>query len=209
MSTDNTPDTTTPDTTDTTDIGYEPEPEVAVAAQEANWGACWVAAAIGRTIEAKGVGHFSRPAGSTLTGLDVSDGEAVVGFLRRRSYYFPGELGWEDVTAEVKAAGAALGRCRYYRAHLFGEVKGLERIALLSELGAEDLANVRVVKGHHGGFELQLPGGEPRETDVVHIILGNPDDAALEPGPFSLVYTWYPGRVTPAVPLAKATVKFV
>ena len=206
MSTDNTPDTT-PDTTPDIDIGYEPEPEV--AAQVANYGECWVAAAIGRSIEAKGLGHFARPAGSTLTGIDASDGGAVTSFLRRRSYYFPGELGWEDVTEEVKAAGAAFGRCRYYRAHLFGEVKGLERIALLSELAEEDLANVRVVKGHHGGFELQLPGGASRETDVVHIILGNPEDPALEPGDWSVVYTWYPGRVTPAVPLAKATVKFV
>ena len=138
-----------------------------------------------------------------------ADGDAVAAFLRRRSYYYPGELGWEDVTAEVKAAGSAFGRCRYYRAHLFGEVKGLERIALLSELAEEDLANVRVVKGHHGGLELQLPGGASRETDVIHVILGNPEDAALEPGPFSLVYTWYPGRVTPAVKLGSATVKFV
>lgn len=197
MSNDNTPDTT-PDTTDTTDIGYE-----------ANYGSCWVAAAIGRTVGAKGLGHFARPAGSTLTGLDVSDGEAVVGFLRLRSYYYPGELGWEDVTAEVQRAGSAFGRCRYYRAHLFGEVKGLERVALLSELAEEDLGRVRVVQGHHGGFELQLPGGASRETDVVHIILGNPDDPDLEPGDWSVVYTWYPGRITPAVKLGSATVKFV
>jgi len=199
--------TDTTDTTDTTDIGYEPD--VPVAAQVADYGLCWVRAAIGRTVEAKGVGHFARPAGSTLTGLDASDGEAVIDFLRARSYHNSGELGWEDVTHEAQRAGSAFGRCRYYRAHLFGEVKGLERVALLSELSEEDLPNVRVVKGHHGGLELQLPGGAARPTDVLHIILGNPEDPALEPGDFSVVYTWYPGRITPAVPLGKATVKFV
>ena len=162
-----------------------------------------LAVALCNTLAAKGAGHFARPAGSNLTGIDTGNGEAVYAFLLGLTAKF------EEVTDAAKASGAAWGGCRYFRATLPEGVLGLERIALLSELDDADLARVRVVKGHHGGLELQLPGGIARETDLVHMIVGDPTDGRWPPGHDAVVYTWYPGRLTPPVVIGGATVKFV
>ncbi len=162
-----------------------------------------LAIALCNTLAAKGSGHFARPAGSSLTGIDTNNGEAVYAFLL-------GLVGaFEEVTDAAKASGAAWGGCRYFRAKLPEAVVGMEGIALLSELDDADLARVRIVKGHHGGLELQLPGAAKRETNIAHMIVGDPTDGRWPPGHDAVVFTWYPGRLTPPVVIGGATVKFV
>lgn len=158
--------------------------------------------AIARTLDVKGASYFARPAGSSVDGLDVSDGNAVAAFLLAHN--------WEEVTEEASTLGVRFGSCRYFRATIAEGYTGREGIALVNELSDEDLANVRIVRGHHGNFEFQLAGATPRPTGVMHLIIGsyesfpngevNDDTAGI--------ITWYPGRLTKQTDLTDATVKF-
>jgi hypothetical protein len=158
--------------------------------------------AIARTLNTKGADYFARPAGSSVDGLDVSDGRAVANFLLAH--------GWEEVTEEASAMGVRFGACRYFRAEILAGYTGREGIALVGELSDDDLANVRIVKGHHGNFEIQLAGATPRPTQVMHLIIGsyeswpNGEVTSDTAG----VVTWYPGRLTKQTDLTDATVKF-
>jgi hypothetical protein len=161
-----------------------------------------VSLAIARTLEVKGAAYFTRPAGSSVDGLNVADGEAVADFLLSHE--------WEDVTEEATEYGTRYGKCRYFRATIGAEYTGQEGIALLSEISDEDLKNVRIVRGHHGNLELQLPGQAPHPTRVMHIIVGSyesfPDGEVTDAS--AGVITWYPGRMTAPVGIELATVKF-
>lgn len=161
-----------------------------------------VSNAIARTLDVKGANYFARPAGSSVDGLDVSDGVAVSDFLLSHV--------WEEVTDEASAMGLRFGSCRYFRAEIAEGYTGREGIALVNELSDEDLANVRIVKGHHGNFEIQLSGAAPRSTQVMHLIIGsyeswpNGEVTSDTAG----VVTWYPGRLKKPTDLTDATVKF-
>lgn len=155
-------------------------------------------AAVSRTLAQKGASYFARPVGSTVDGLDVSDGNAVVDFLLSHD--------WE----EVDPGAAGHGSCRYFRAEIAEGFTGKEGICLLSDLSDEELALVRVAKGHHGNLEFQLAGQAPRPTKVMHIFVGSyeawPNGEVNEDT--AGVISWYPGRLTPPVDIGMATVKF-
>ncbi len=161
-----------------------------------------VSNAIARTLSTKGADYLARPAGSSVDGLDVSDGAAVASFLLSHV--------WEDVTDEASAMGLRFGSCRYFRAEIAEGYVGREAIALLSEISDEDLANVRVLRGHHGSLELQLAGQAPRVTGIMYLILGSYQ--AFPNGEVTSdtagVVTWYPGRLKKPTDLTDATVKF-
>ena len=159
--------------------------------------------AIARTLSQKGADYLARPAGSSVLGLDVSDGQAVAAFLSAHE--------WTEVTGEANVSGAAFGACRYFRAQITEGYFGQEGIATLGELSDADLAAVRIVRGHHGDLELQLPGQAPRPTKVVHMIVGSYESfpAGEVTDDTGGVVTWYPGRLTAPVGLDKATVKFI
>lgn len=158
--------------------------------------------AVGRTMLEKGANYLARPAGSSVTGFDVSSGAAVGGFLSGQD--------WQEVTEEAEVLGVRLGSCRYFRATIAEGYMGQEGICLLSEVSDTDLENVRIVRGHHGNLEIQLAGQAPRPTTTLHLILGNfeswPNGEVTEET--ARVVTWYPGRLTAPVGLDKATVKF-
>ena len=158
--------------------------------------------AIARAVALNGADHFARPAGSSVEGLDVSHGAAVVGFLSSHA--------WEDVTEEAAEEGTRYGKCRYFRADIGAGYVGQEGIALLCEISNADLPNVRIVRGHHGNLEIQLAGQTTRDTWVMHIIVGSyesfPDGEVTEET--ASVVTWYPGRMTAPVGIELATVKF-
>lgn len=159
--------------------------------------------AIARTLATKGAGYFARPAGSSVDGLDVADGAAVAAFLSSHD--------WEEVTEEAITLGTRFGKCLYFRAEIAEGFMGQEGVNLLGWIGPDDLPNVRVVRGHHGNLELQLPGQAPRPTKVVHIIVGSYEsfpDGEVTDGTAGVV-TWYPGRLTAPVNLEGATVKFI
>jgi hypothetical protein len=114
------------------------------------------------------------------------------------------------VTEEAETLGVRFGACRYFRAQIAEGYVGQEGITTLGELTDAELANVRIVRGHHGQLEIQLAGQSPRPTKVMHMIVGSceswpngevTDDTAG-------VVTWYPGRLTAPVGLDRATVKF-
>ena len=161
-----------------------------------------VSFAIAKTLDTKGEGYFTRPAGSSVLGLDVGDGQAVMAFLSAHE--------WTEVTGEAVQLGQRLGSCRYFRAQIGADYVGQEGITTLGELTDEELANVRIVKGHHGDLELQLPGQAARPTKIMHMILGSCE--SFPGGPVTTetagVVTWYPGRLTGPVGLDRATVKF-
>jgi hypothetical protein len=155
-------------------------------------------------VHPKGVGYFSRPAGSTLVGVDSTSGDEVVNFL--------GSLSWEDVTEHASEVGAAAGDCRYFRATLPEGVSGLEGVRLLSDLTDEQLGEVRLRRGHHGNVEHYIDGLEPQPTSVAHIILYSREAKAWPPKgevteASAAVATWYPGRLTPFVNTPDITIK--
>ena len=158
--------------------------------------------AIARTLEVKGAGYFARPAGSSVDGLNVADGEGVAAFLSSHA--------WEDVTEEAITLGTRFGKCLYFRAEIAEGFVGQEGVSLLGCIGPDDLPNVRVVRGHHGNLELQLAGQAPRPTKVMHLIVGSlesfPSGEVTDAS--AGVVTWYPGRLTAPVNLEGATVKF-
>jgi hypothetical protein len=164
-----------------------------------------ISAALKNTLasEKQGEGYLARPAGSTVMGLDVSNGLDVAKWLE--------QLDWQDVTDEATEIGVRFGACRYFRAPIPAVYTGFEAIRLVEELDDADHPNVKLVKGHHGNFELQLEGLRPIMTHVVHIIIGNVAD--FPNGEVSDetagVVTWYPGRLTAPVDIGKATVKGV
>lgn len=162
-----------------------------------------VHAAIQRTLSnpEQGEQYLARPAGSSLVGVDCSNGKEIAEFLKT--------LDWHCVTHTAKEYGVRFGACEYFWASLPEEVQGLEGIAFLSELSDKELQSVRVVKGHHGNLEFQLKGMEPRRTQEVHIIVGNLGNfPAGEVTPASAgVVTWYPGRLTRPTSLDQEVVK--
>ena len=152
----------------------------------------------------KGVGYFARPAGSSLVGVDSTNGDEVVNFLS--------SLDWEDVTEYASEIGAAAGDCRYLRATLPKGVSGLEGVRLLSDLTDEQLTSVRLRRGHHGNVEHYIEGLEPQPTNVAHIILYSREAKAWPPEgevteATAAVATWYPGRLTPFVNTPDITIK--
>ena len=155
--------------------------------------------AIERTATRYGAESILRTEGSTVTGVDTV--ETTVNFLL--------SLDWRDTTERAHLLGTALGACRYFVATVPESMEAHESIALVDELTDEELATVRVVKGRHG-YELQMQGGTSRPTREVHLILGNmvafPEGEPSEEN-VGLV-TWYPGRLTQRVNIAKGTVKF-
>jgi hypothetical protein len=159
--------------------------------------------AIVRTLDVKGASYFARPAGSSVDGLDVSDGNAVAAFLLAHN--------WEEVTEEAGNIGARFGACRYFRANINEGYSGQEGIALLGDLSDAELGNVRIVKGHHGNLELQLAGQTSRPTQVMHLILCNGGNfpAGEVNEDTSAVVTWYPGRLTGPIGMERAVVKFI
>lgn len=159
--------------------------------------------ALQNTLELQGDTHFTRPAGSSLVGVDCTNGLDVAKWLET--------LDWAEVTDIAEELGVRFGMCRYFRATIPPDVTGFEGVALLEELDDEELTRVRVARGHHGNLELQLPNLKLRTTEMVHIILGN--DREFPHGDVTLdtavVVTWYPGRLTRQVSLGGATVKWV
>jgi hypothetical protein len=145
--------------------------------------------------------YLARPAGSTVEGLDTSDGDAVAALLAT--------LDWTDVTEDADSFGVRLGAARYYQATLPAGTVGKEGIKLVSELTDEELANVRLVRGKHNP-ELQLAGIPFVDTQVVHVIVADISSwpPAAEPTVETAhVVTWYPGRLTANVAWDTATVK--
>jgi hypothetical protein len=96
---------------------------------------------------------------------------------------------WTEVPTDNPAPG-----CRYFQGSVPRSYTALHSVLLLGELADENLPAVKVRKGPHG-LELFL-GGTPQQTFTVTAIV---DGDGLR--------TWYPGPITPAIDLAKATVK--
>ena len=106
------------------------------------------------------------------------------------------DVEWEETTPPL--AMTKEGH-KYYTGYLplkgeFGEYEGFEAVSLLDELETSQLDQVRVRKGLHG-LELCMPGS-PRPTRSI-VAITDADG----------LVTWYPGRLTPPINLAEATVK--
>jgi hypothetical protein len=85
---------------------------------------------------------------------------------------------------------------KYYQAAVPPGYTAYEAVAQLSDLTEDELKETWIRKGPHG-LELVLPG-KPREVNTMIAIVDNDG-----------LVTWYPGRLTPSVDLASATVKLV
>jgi len=162
-----------------------------------------ILSAVNATLSSKGADYFRRPRGSFIPSLREAgdEGVATSGFLLTQK--------WVEVTEEVRGMGAAFGQCRYFRAEI--GVPAHEAACLVSELTPEELAEVRLRPGHHGGVELVAETLPLRSTNVVHLIVGHKDGPSLpvydDDAEGAVVYTWYPGRITPSVKVSDATVK--
>jgi len=140
------------------------------------------------TVALLGIDHFRRPAGSEIEGVGPAD---IVAHLL--------EAELTDVTEETPDDCKGPG-CTYFRFQL--PRPGVQAIALLEELSDEELATVRVQKGHHGNVEFVSDAIEPTSVDFGHIIVGPHEGNQV-------VYTWFPGKITPFINNNRSTVKLV
>ena len=145
-------------------------------------------AVIDTTIEMLGIDHFRRPAGSEIEGVGPAD---IVAHLM--------EAELTDVTEETPDDCKGDG-CTYFRFVL--PRPGVQAIALLEELSEEELATVRVQKGHHGNVEFVSDVIEPTSVDFGHVVVGPHKGEQV-------IYTWFPGKITPFINNNRSTVKLV
>ena len=138
-----------------------------------------------------GTDHFKRDSGSHIPNIS-EDGGTAIGFLLEQE--------WVEVTDEARDMGVAFGNCQYFRAPVPAGITAYEGIALAGDLDEEELKTVRVRKGAHGALEMVADGIEPKLTDVLHIVVGDHEEKRV-------VYTWYPGRLTPPADLEGRPVK--
>lgn len=157
-----------------------------------------------------GARHFARPAGSYVPAfrdIGTRDGLTVEGAFTYSALCAACGPETREITKEVREAGASFGACRYFRVRLDG---GRVAACALDTLTAEQAASVRVVPGHHGGWELQSNEIGFRETNDATIVVGDAIDPFKDPTEQTArVFTWFPGDPTPPVNLALATVKLI
>jgi len=156
--------------------------------------------------------HFVRPTGSWVTGLNR---DAMKG--GHDTVYFLQSLYWENVTEEIRESGSGYGQCLYYRAYIPEDSphQGYEAITCLKYIPREEAHKLQFVPAHHqdpnnlrGETTYEIQGDiSPLKTNVVHLIIGNLNNPHDTPAENPVVYTWYPGRITPTTPLGNATVK--
>lgn len=148
----------------------------------------------------QGAKYFARPAGSYIKWLKedfASDAEQEGSAASKLLL----EFDWTEVTEYAFEIGAGFGQCRYFKAQLPEDLGAFEAAATLDELTDDELKEVRIVRGPHQ-IDVVLPGMTLRETGVVHIVIGPSGDDTV-------VYCWYPGRLTPKWNPADVTVKAV
>jgi hypothetical protein len=145
-----------------------------------------ITAVIDNTIRLLDISHFDRPAGSGVDGWDAGD---ITVWLRNTDM--------TDVTANIDN-DCTTPECRYYRFPLPQDAT--QAICLVEDLTDEQLDTVRLRRGHHGNVELVSPVVVATPVDFGHVIVGPHEGEQV-------VWTWYPGRVTPYVNTQRATVK--
>ena len=140
---------------------------------------------IENTVRVLGAGHFTRPAGSfvTICGEQDEQGQKTVEMLSNST--------WEEVTNEAFEIGAGFGTCRYFRADIPENCLGFEAMCLLSQLPDNRLGEVRLQRGHHGDLEFIIKGLTPTATKTMHLVTGEHEGSIV-------VFTWFPGRLSPA-----------
>ena len=165
----------------------------------------------------QGPAYFARPHGSYIVGLRKigqsydakTEGRAAAEWLMQ----IAAAGAFQEVTDEAAKMGVTFGKCRYFCASTNAvaadfDQRAKEAITLLSDLQKEQYGQVHVRAGNHGEPELVSDSLPVRTTDVLHVVVGNGENPQEAPNASTAtVFTWYPGRLTPFVKLANATVK--
>ncbi len=147
--------------------------------------------------EKQGPTYFVRPAGSFVVGqtrdkTDADGGRKIAEWLTT--------LDWEEVTSQVRTAGAGYGAVRYFEAPVPEGIEAIEGVLLWGELTPEQRATVRVQQAHHeaNGEELVTDQIPLKRATKISIMVGDAVDPQVSAVPgLGVVYTWFPGRVTP------------
>lgn len=148
----------------------------------------------------QGPTYFIRPAGSYVQGFsrdktDAAGGEEIAAWLQT--------LTWREVTEDVRALGAGFGQVRYFQAA--PDRPAFEGVRLWGELTPAERQKVRVAESFHrardGSIRYELVSElAPKATDVISIAVGNANNPFEPATPENaVVYTWFPGRITPMV----------
>ena len=132
--------------------------------------------------------HFGRPAGSGITGMGTGD---IISFLSSTEMV--------DVTDTLADDCKGPG-CSYYRFEIPANMEAYQAAVLLEDIPADKLQSIRVQIGHHGNPELVCDAIGKVRVNHGHMIVGKHEGK-------DVVYTWYPGDVTPFVALKRATAK--
>ena len=150
--------------------------------------------------EKQGPTYFVRPAGSFVAGqtrdkTDTNGGREIAEWLTK----LPGT--WVEVTSEVERSGERFGKVRYFQKKVAGlPIEAYEGVLLWGELTPEQRATVRVQTAHHAANAEELVTDQiplKRATRIT-IMIGDKENPQEVPGvDEQIVYTWYPGRITP------------
>jgi hypothetical protein len=168
-------------------------------------GSALVKAAVANTVASlkQGPGYLIRPAGSYVEGqprdaIDPSKGLDIARWLQ--------SLNWTEVTDRVRADGAGFGEVRYFEGIVAPSTRAYEAVCLWKDLPKELQSTVKVVEAHHKNrdgsprYELVTQAIRPQPTNIISIAVGHKDSPMADPDESgAVVYTWYPGKVTPVV----------
>ena len=159
----------------------------------------------------QGAGDFARPTGSyalrdgnRLTGQEAADmlaGIADTGIF-------------SEVTEQAVEMGAAFGKCRYFSGIFPPSIVGYQAAVIVGNLLTSELERVRVVEAMHrdpgGAIRYELVSDvAPMRTRGFHVIVGCGTNPFEEPtAENALVYSWYPGHLTPKVDVPAAAAEW-
>ena len=136
--------------------------------------------------------------GSYVCGLD--DLDTTIQFLHTVAAAAV-EVSHDEINAECP--GAARGVARYFRFDIPKGYEAREGVLLLGDLGPRQLEDVRIRRGPHG-LEFIMPrlalNDFTCKATVGWIIIGPSEQGTV-------VYTWYPGRMTAGTDLTNHAVK--
>jgi hypothetical protein len=146
----------------------------------------------------QGPTYFVRPAGSFVVGqsrdkTDAHGGTEIAHWLMSLS-------GWREITPEVVEMGASYGRVRYFQTSVPRGCEAYEGVLLWGEMTPKQQDSVRVQPAHHTANKEEFVTDQVplKRASVISIMVGSSVDANTVPvSGQQIVYTWYPGRVTP------------
>jgi len=158
----------------------------------------------------QGAGYFARPTGSYA----VKDGSRLTGQEAADMLAGIADTGiFSEVTEQAVEMGAAFGKCRYFSGIFPPSIVAYQAAMQVGGMLTSELERVRCVEAMHqdgGAIRYELVADvAPLPVHRLHVIVGCGTNPFEEPtAENALVYSWYPGHLTPKVDVPAAATEW-